>query len=170
MRVTTVGRATAAAAALGTVLAPTAASGAEARRPAVVTPAAPTAPAKTAAEKCAAASDWRLQKRAIVIGGSPSQFYGDEVQLFYSPSSRCVYGKFLVGQAANCGPTSACHVQVTVVNADGSIVPDHPTCYVLQGTAGCTTAAIDDAGKLATAEGWRTGLFGATLYGKTEWW
>jgi hypothetical protein len=169
-----VGRATAAAAALGTVLAPTAASGAEARRPAVVTPAAPTAPAKTTADKCAGASDWRLQKSAyLTFGVPPNQFNnGDQVQLFYSPSNRCVYGKFLGANTRSCEASlgATCKVQVTVVNADGSMVPDHPTCYVPSGTRGCTTAAIDDAGKMATAEGWTFDHGSPAFYGKTAWW
>jgi len=96
--------------------------------PAVVTPAAPTAPAKTTADrKCPAASDWRLQLSADLV-------------------------------------SNVDHVRTNGDKDDGSIVTDQPTCTVPPGAAGCTTAAIDDAEKLATAEG-GDGAF----YGKTGW-
>jgi hypothetical protein len=154
------------------VLAPTAASGAEARHPAAVRVAAPAAPARTTA-KCPTTTDWRLQKSAHLTSttGSPVFISGDQVQLWYSQSTRCVYGKFLADDNSSCtAPSATCKVQVTVLNADGSIDPAHPTCFVPSGAIACATAAIDDAGRLATAEGWRTGPIVGTWYGKTEWW
>jgi hypothetical protein len=92
----------------------------------------------------------------------------DRAQLYYSPSSRCVYGKYLLGGGRCQTASETCAAQMTLISPDGS-VEKSPICYVSVEAPGCTTFRADDAGRLATVEAVR--LFGVSRwYGKTEWW
>jgi hypothetical protein len=190
MKVITAGRATAAVAALGTVLGPMAAaspvaaaptrsaasgSAATAVRPArpatAVRPAIGARPAgRSQVGTCGSRLDYRLQAQASVDrtdNGAPS---GDVIQLYYSPTTRCVYAKYL-NRSNQCSPGLVnCRANVVVRFSDGTYIQGDP-CVVTTGDDGCITPFISDANRQASGKGTRQVNDGSTVwFGKTVFW
>jgi hypothetical protein len=190
MNVRTAGRATAAVAALGTVLGPMAAASPVAAAPArstasgtaatAVRPARPATLVRPAVGarpvgrsqvgSCGSRLDYRLQAQASIdstTSGAPSR---DVIQLYYSPTTRCVYAKYL-NRSGQCAPGLVnCRANVVVRFSDGTYIQGDP-CVVPTGDDGCITPFISDANREAAGKGTRQVSDGsATWFGKTVFW
>lgn len=169
MKLKSAGRATAAVAAVGTVLGPVAASlpaSATAARTAATGAAARVLrPVKTdtAARPgqvggvCGVGFTYRLISSAPVVEvntGAPS---GDEVQLYYSSGNRCMYGKYL-NNSGQCGDTISgarvsCFAVLVAHSSSGYDVI--PGCGPVTSGA-CATPLWNDAGIETAVSGDRT--------------
>lgn len=111
---------------------------------------------------CSTATDYRLQMSAPIRSRVDGRTNGDVVRLYYSPSSRCVYGKYVADSA--CASGESC-LGARVLRSD-----DYRTgwCNLGVGATTCATPKIYDGGTTAAAEGSRANH--SQWYGKTGWW
>lgn len=170
MNVKTAGRATAAVAALGTVLAPVAASTPVAAAPtrATATGTATRPASRSQFLPCGAANDYSRQLQASINNTQTGAASGDVIELWYSPTTRCVYGKY-VNYSSQCAPGLVdCRATVVRRSSDGSTI-DVAACGVDLGAGGCTTARVNDANVVSAARGNRKVTEGSTTwFGKTS--
>jgi hypothetical protein len=173
MKVSTIGKASAAFAALGTIAGPYAAvAGATPTHASAA--ASPTGSAIRASSsfpipgQCAV-NDYRRQE-VTNLANSAGATNADRAELYYSPSSRCVYAKF-VNASGTCGPTAGglnrCIGTLQQSTSSGSIATIG-NCQVQSGQSACTIAPIYDGGLVAAAVGDKQD--GQHWFGKTDFW
>ena len=176
MKASTIGKASAAFAAFGTVAGPYAAmAGAT---PTHASAAAPATAARTTTARAAAAfplpgdcaaNDYVVKSSVHPVNNGAST--SDVIQLLYSPSTRCVYAKF-INVSRTCGLVTgiglnACNL--TLYSTDGSSGTFTPVgiCGINSGDQSCITQQTDDAGLIASAVGEKKD--GQNWIGKTSW-
>ena len=177
MKVSTIGKAGAAFAAFGTVAGPYAAvAGAT---PTHASAAASATAARTTAARSAyafplpgdcAANDYRVQSAVHVVSDSGTTG-SDVVELMYSPSTRCVYGKF-INVSRTCGQVTilgrnACNLVLYQTDSSGGNAQATGICGINSGDQSCVTEQSSDAGVLASAIGEKRD--GQHWIGKTSW-
>jgi hypothetical protein len=96
----------------------------------------------------------------------PGPTSSDLVQLFYSPSTRCVYGKLVL--AVPC-QTEICNVSVITHLPSGKNRQTDP-CNVPPGQSLCYTDKVNDANVQSAAQALRVFSTPPSWVGKTQWW
>jgi hypothetical protein len=141
------------------------AGAAPAPRTALAGRAAPAAP--SADDPGCQASDYRLQESAnLSVYPPPGPTSDDLVQLWYSPSTRCVYGKLALFIPCQ---TEICNVRVITHFPSGKNTYTAP-CNVPVGQSVCYTDKVNDANVQSSAEGVRVFSTPPAWLGKTQWW
>jgi hypothetical protein len=170
MKVSTIGKAGAAFAAFGTVAGPYAAmAGATPTHASAAASPSATATRALLPGDCSAASDYRRQE-VVNVTNSAGATTGDRAELWYSPTSRCVYAKF-ANASGTCGHTAGgffrCVGTLQQTTSSGSIATID-NCTVQDGLPGCVTSRIYDGGFEAAGVGDRQD--GSHWFGKTDFW
>jgi len=175
VKVSTIGKASAAFAAFGTVAGPYAAM-AGATPPHAAAAASPTAARTTTARAAAAfplpgdcaANDYVVKSAVHPVSNGASA--PDVIQLLYSPSTRCVYAKF-INVSRTCGVVTgiglnACNLTLYQTDGGGTFTPVG-ICGINSGDQSCITQQASDAGIIASAVGEKKD--GQNWIGKTSW-
>ena len=175
MKVSTIGKAGAAFAAFGTVAGPYA--GTAGATPTHASAAASATTARTATARArssfplpgdCAANDYQVKSAVHPVSNGATA--PDVVELLYSPSTRCVYAKFIT-PSSSCGQVTgigliACNLSLYSTDGSGNFTPVG-ICGVKPGAQSCTTEQSNDAGLMASAVGEKKD--GQNWIGKTSW-
>ncbi len=176
MRVSTIGKASAAFAALGTVAGPYAAVASAA--PTHVSAAARPAGASLTPiiGQCSGPTDYRRQESVHLKNTRTGAISADTAELWYSPTSRCVYGK-LVNGTGTCGTNGGvgggfirCEADVQQTDSSGGNAQQVASCVVDTGQQACVTPLIYDGGVMAATIGTKAESSTSQWFGKTAWW